>query len=54
MVICLQWEEQENWLQENHKNTQELLYMAGLFANTIYYYYIMLFKLLPYGLPYRH
>lgn len=37
MVICLQWEEQENRLQENHKNTTELLYTAVLFAWTIYY-----------------
>lgn len=40
--------------KKNHKNTPELVSMAGLFACTIYYYYTMLFKLLPYGLPYRH
>lgn len=36
MVICLQGEEQENRLQENNKNTTELLNMAVLFASTLY------------------
>lgn len=52
VVICFQWEEQENWLQENNRNTTESAHTAICVCPNIVLYTPV--RPLPYGLPYRH